>query len=86
MQIFGNRTLHILNKTIDDEPVCACIMNFNHKNKMLSFSNYNVRMFVFFSYKNLRHLLVTHRLRDTELILALDVGNKIEMAMDRCFG
>jgi hypothetical protein len=25
MQVYENKTQHMLNKTIDDEPVCVCV-------------------------------------------------------------
>jgi hypothetical protein len=47
MQAYENKTLRILAKTIDDEPVCFF-------DKILRFSNYNVREYTI-SYKNSRH-------------------------------
>jgi hypothetical protein len=52
MQVYENKTLHMLNKTIDDEPVCCMCVT---KDKIVFFSNYNVR------YKNFGG----HRLRNT---------------------
>jgi hypothetical protein len=42
-----NKILHVLNKTIDDEPmcvyVCVCVLRIlMTKDKVLPFSNYNV--------------------------------------------
>jgi hypothetical protein len=42
----------MLNKTIDDEPVCVCVCvyvlrNLITKDKILPFSNYNVRIYNF---------------------------------------
>jgi hypothetical protein len=36
----------MLNKTIDDEPVCVCVLRIQiTKYKILPFSNYNVRIY-----------------------------------------
>jgi hypothetical protein len=48
MQAYENKTQHMLNKTIDDEPVCVCAYVLRiliTKDKILSFSNYNVRIY-----------------------------------------
>jgi hypothetical protein len=43
MQAYENKTLHMLDKTIDDEPLCACALQITiTKDNMLPFSNYNV--------------------------------------------
>jgi hypothetical protein len=45
MQAYENKTLQVLDKTIDDEPVCVCVLRILiTKDKILSFSNYNVRI------------------------------------------
>jgi hypothetical protein len=37
----------MLNKTIDDKPVCVCVWIVITKDKILPFSNYNVRIYNF---------------------------------------
>jgi hypothetical protein len=31
MQAYENKTLHMLDKTADDDPVCVCITNSNYE-------------------------------------------------------
>jgi hypothetical protein len=48
MQAYVNKTQHTLDKTIDDKPVCVCVLRILiTKDKMLPFSNYNVRIYNF---------------------------------------
>jgi hypothetical protein len=50
MQAYENKTQHILNKTIDDEPVSVrvCVLqSLITKDKILPFSNYNMRIYNF---------------------------------------
>jgi hypothetical protein len=53
MQAHENKTQHMLNKTIGDEPlsvsvsVCVCVCVYIVKDKILPFSNYNVRIYNF---------------------------------------
>jgi hypothetical protein len=45
MQVYENKTLHMLDKTIDDEAACVCVLRILiTKDKILPFSNYNVRI------------------------------------------
>jgi hypothetical protein len=51
MQAYENKTLHMLDKTIDNEPVCVCILRILiTQDEILPFSNYNVRICIY--YKN----------------------------------
>jgi hypothetical protein len=74
MQAYENKTQHMLNKIIGYEPLCVCVLRtLITKDKILPFSNYNVRTYNF--YKHSRHtcnLVVAHwcapahRLRTTD--------------------
>jgi hypothetical protein len=48
VQAYETKTYHMLNKTVDDEPVCVCVLRILiMKDKILHFANYNVRIFNF---------------------------------------
>jgi hypothetical protein len=51
MQAYEGKTLHMLEKTVDDEGVCVCVVCTLRilitKGKLLPFPNYNVQIYNF---------------------------------------